>query len=65
MNTTDLLKQIKKNLLKKKAEIAEIMVEGRISDFQAYHKNVGIAQGLEESCEIIDETIKQINIGDE
>ncbi len=65
MNTTDLLKQIKKNLLKKKAEIAESMVEGRISDFQAYHKNVGIAQGLEESCEIIDETIKQINIGDE
>ncbi len=65
MNTIDLLKQIKKNLLKKKAEIAESMVEGRISDFQAYHKNVGIAQGLEESCEIIDETIKQINIGDE
>ena len=65
MNTTDLLKQIKKNLLKKKAEIAESMVEGRISDFQAYHKNVGIAQGLEESCEIIDETIKQINIGHE
>ena len=41
------------------------MVEGRISDFQAYHKNVGIAQGLEESCEIIDETIKQMNVGDE
>ena len=41
------------------------MVDGRMSDFQSYQKNVGIAQGLEESCEIIDETLKQINIGDE
>ena len=41
------------------------MVDGRMSDFQSYQKNVGIAQGLEDACEMIDETIKQINIGDE
>ena len=65
MNTMDLLNLIKKNLQKKKAEIANQMVDGRMSDFQSYQKNVGIAQGLDDSCEVIDETIKQINIGDE
>jgi len=65
MNTMDLLSLIKKNLQKKKAEIAENMIDGRMSDFQSYQKNVGIAQGIDDACSIIDETIKQINIGDE
>jgi hypothetical protein len=65
MNTMDILSLIKKNLQKKKAEIAETMIDGRMSDFQSYQKNVGIAQGIDVSCSVIDETIKQINIGDE
>ena len=65
MNTMDILSLIKKNLQKKKAEIAETMIDGRMSDFQSYQKNVGIAQGIDVSCSVIDETIKQINIADE
>jgi hypothetical protein len=37
------------------------MVEGRMTDYTQYQKNVGIAEGLEQSCEIIDETLKQID----
>mgnify|MGYP003125942691 FL=1 len=37
------------------------MVDGRISDFNQYHRNVGIAEGLEQSLEIIDETLKKLN----
>ena len=65
MNTTDLLNQIKKNLQKKKTEIATDMVDGRMSDFNSYHKYVGLAQGFEEACGVIDYTLKQINEGDE
>lgn len=65
MNTMDILNLIKKNLQRNRAEIAETMIDGRLSDFQSYQKNVGIAQGIDLSCSVIDETIKQINIGDE
>ena len=65
MNTTDLLNQIKKNLQKKKTEIATDKVDGRMSDFNSYHKYVGLAQGFEEACGVIDYTLKQINEGDE
>ena len=41
------------------------MVEGRMSDFQSYQKNVGIAEGLEQACEIIDEVVKTLDEGDE
>lgn len=41
------------------------MVEGRMSDFQAYQKNVGIAEGLEQACEIIDEVVKTLDEEDE
>jgi|TARA_R110000803_G_scaffold116852_3_gene185401 hypothetical protein len=37
------------------------MVEGRMSDFQSYSKNVGIAEGLEQACSLIDETMKKMN----
>lgn len=36
-----------------------------MSDFQTYQKNVGVAEGLEQSCEIIDEMLKKLNEGDE
>ena len=52
---------IKHNLREKKSAIAEKMIEGRESDFQSYQKDVGIAQGLEDACVIIDETLKQID----
>jgi len=32
-----------------------------MTDYTQYQKNVGIAEGLEQSCEIIDETLKQID----
>jgi|TARA_R110002020_G_scaffold349451_1_gene563029 hypothetical protein len=41
------------------------MIDGRMSDFQSYQKYVGVAQGIDLSCQSIDETIKQINIGDD
>ena len=41
------------------------MADGRMSDFNSYHKYVGLAQGFEEACGVIDYTLKQINEGDE
>lgn len=65
MNTIELLKIIKKNLREKKTAIAEKMIEGRETDFNSYHKDVGIAQGLEDACVIIDDTLKTLDEGDE
>ena len=61
MTVSDLLQQIRKNLENKRLEIAESMVDGRISDLNAYHKNVGIAEGLMQASEVIRETLKKIN----
>jgi hypothetical protein len=52
-------------MLDQKKTIASEMVEGRMSDFQAYQKNVGIAEGLEQACEIIDEVVKTLDEEDE
>ena len=60
MTVTDLLQRIKKNLKEKRLEIAESLVQGRISDFGSYQKNVGIAEGLEQASEIINETLKKL-----
>jgi CRISPR/Cas system-associated endonuclease Cas1 len=60
MTVTDLLQQIKKNLKGKRLEIAESLVQGRISDFGSYQKYVGIAEGLEQASEIINETLKKL-----
>ena len=65
MNTTELLQMINKNLRVKKTAIAEKMIDGGESDYQSYIKDVGIAQGLEDACAIIDETIKQIDREDD
>ena len=56
MTTSDLLQQIRNNLEKRRLEIAEGMVDGRMADFNAYHKNVGIAEGLMQASEVIRET---------
>ena len=56
---------IQRNLKERKTTIASDMVEGRMSDFNQYHKNVGIAEGLEQASEIINETIKHFNEEDE
>jgi hypothetical protein len=61
MTTIELLKLIKRNLREKKSAIAEKMIEGRESDFESYQKDVGVAQGLEDACVIIDETLKQLD----
>ena len=37
------------------------MVQGRVSDFNSYHRDVGIALGLDQSCAIIDEALKNLN----
>jgi len=41
------------------------MVEGRMSDLQSYHKQVGVAEGLQQAIEIIDDTLKKFNEEDE
>jgi hypothetical protein len=61
MMTIELLKLIKINLREKRSAIAEKMIEGRESDFESYQKDVGVAQGLEDACAIIDETLKQLD----
>jgi CRISPR/Cas system-associated endonuclease Cas1 len=61
MTTSDLLQQIRKNLEKRRLEIAEGMVDGRMADFNAYQKNVGIAEGLMQASEVIRETLKTLN----
>ena len=65
MNTTELLQIIKKNLKTKRSAIAEKMIDGGESDYQSYIKDVGIAQGIEDACAIIDETLKEINREDD
>ena len=60
MTVTELLQRIKKNLKEKRLEIAESLVQGRISDFGSYQKHVGIAEGLEQASEIINETLKKL-----
>ena len=65
MTVSDLLQQIRQNLDKQRLEIAESMVDGRMSDFSSYQKNVGISEGLMQASEIIRETIKNINEEDE
>jgi len=37
------------------------MASGRMSDFEAYQRNVGIAEGLMQASEIIRQTIKDLN----
>ena len=61
----DLIREIKKQIRLQKTSIASEMVEGRMSDFQSYSKNVGIAEGLEQACALIDETMKKMNQEDE
>ena len=61
MTTSDLLQQIRKNLDKRRLEIAEDMVDGRMTDMNAYHKNVGISEGLMQASEVIRETLKALN----
>jgi CRISPR/Cas system-associated endonuclease Cas1 len=61
MTTSDLLQQIRKNLEKRRLEIAEDMVDGRMTDMNAYHKNVGISEGLMQASEVIRETLKKLN----
>ena len=50
---------------KERLEIAEKMVLGREADFGSYQKDVGIAEGLQRSADLIDETFKNFNQGDE
>ena len=61
MTTSDLLQQIRKNLETRRLEIAEGMVDGRMTDINAYHKNVGIAEGLMQASAVIRETLKTLN----
>ena len=65
MTVPDLLKTIKEKLRSQKTTIANDMVEGRMSDLLAYHRNVGVAEGLEQACEIIDDMLKKLNKGEE
>ena len=65
MTISDLLQQIRNNLEKRRLEIADSMLRGRMSDFEAYHKNVGIAEGREQASDVIHDTIKSINKEDE
>ena len=49
----------------KKSALAEKMIEGRETDYQSYQKDVGIAQGLEDACAMIDETLIKLDREDD
>ena len=61
MTMTDILKEIQKNLNEERLEIAEDMVNGRVSDFGQYKRQVGKAEGLTLASNIIRDTIKELN----
>ena len=65
MTLTELMRIVKKRLLDQKTAIASDMVEGRMGNFDGYTRNVGVAQGLQMSCDIMDEMIKKLNEEDE
>jgi hypothetical protein len=65
MTVMDLLKKIKSRLNEQKATIANNMIDGRMSDYESYCKNVGIAEGLNQAVEIIDETLTKLDKEDE
>ena len=65
MTTRELLSRIKKELHEKKGQLANEMIDGRISDLNHYHKSVGIAEGLMIAQDIIDETVKKIEREDD
>tara|TARA_R100000656_G_scaffold124755_1_gene103730 strand:+ start:3008 stop:3133 length:126 start_codon:yes stop_codon:yes gene_type:complete len=41
------------------------MIQGRISDFNQYHKNVGIAEGLKRAQGTIDDVMKKLDEEDD
>ena len=65
MTIKELLNRVKLELHKRKSQLANEMIEGRISDLNHYHKSVGIAEGLMISQDVIDETLKKIEKEDE
>ena len=65
MTLSEVLRGIKTQLENEKKTIASDMVNGRMTDFNSYHKNVGVAKGLDEAQIIIDEMIKKLNEEDE
>ena len=65
MTVKDLLEKIKSQLKAQKATIANDMIDGRMSEHESYCKNVGIAEGLTQATEIIDETLTKLDKEDE
>jgi CRISPR/Cas system-associated endonuclease Cas1 len=65
MTIKELLNRVKLELHKRKNQLANEMIEGRISDLNHYHKSVGIAEGLMISQDVIDETLEKIEKEDE
>lgn len=56
---------MKTKLQTRKKQLSEEMIEGRISDLNHYHKNVGIAEGLMIAQDVIDDTLKKMDEEDE
>ena len=65
MTVKEILERIKTDLQTRKSQLANDMVEGRISDFNHYHKSVGISEGLMQAYVIVDEIIEKIEKEDE
>ena len=50
---------LRAKLLKRKAELAEPIVQGYINSYEGYREAVGRMQGLDEAIAICDELIKK------
>jgi hypothetical protein len=65
MTLTEVMRKAKQKLQEQKTTIANDMVSGRMTDFNGYTRNVGVAEGLQQACDIIDEFIKKLDEEDE
>ena len=65
MTVKEMLAMIKADLQARKSQLANDMVEGRISEFNHYHKSVCISEGLMQAYVIVDEIIEKIEKEDE
>lgn len=61
MTVIDLLKKIQKTLTEEQNSIAQNMLLGQMSSFEAYKKSVGVAEGLERASGIISEMMKKLD----
>ncbi len=65
MTLRELLEKMKNELLKRKQQLALDLIDGRVSDFESYQRNVGKAEGLMDAHQVIDDIYEKLDKEDE